>query len=162
MRATRLPVAAARPYSPAMREHLALVLGGLVVAALLVWLTLAIRRWWRARVLGDRMDRAANGERLAERWLVAQGYTILERQASRRCVMHINGRVAEFDVRADLIVARGEERLLIEVKTGEAADPRMPQTRRQLREYADVFEVDRVYLFDATAQRLHDVSFPSP
>lgn len=145
-----------------MREPLTLALAGLAVAALLVWLTLVIRRWWKAQVLGARMDRAADGEALAERWLVANGFVILERQASRRCLMHINNRVAEFDVRADLLVARGDERLLVEVKTGEVADPRVPQTRRQLREYADVFDVDSVMVFDATRQRLYEVSFPEP
>lgn len=136
------------------------VLAGLLVAALVVWLTLSLRRWWMARRLGERMDRAADGEQLAERWLVNQGYTILERQASRRCVMYINDRIAEFDVRADLIVTQGDERLLVEVKTGEVADPRVPQTRRQLREYADVFDVDAVVVFDATRQRLYRVAFP--
>lgn len=136
------------------------VFAGLLVAALVVWLTLSLRRWWMARRLGERMDRAADGEQLAERWLVNQGYTILERQASRRCVMYINNRIAEFDVRADLIVTQGDERLLVEVKTGEVADPRVPQTRRQLREYADVFDVDAVVVFDATRQRLYRVAFP--
>lgn len=156
----RLPGEPSRPYSPAMEQYLALVLAGLVVVALLAWLTLSFRRWWMARRLGERMDRAADGEQLAERWLVAQGYTILERQATRRCVMHINDRVAEFDVRADLLVALGDERLLVEVKTGEVADPRVPQTRRQLREYAALFEVDAVAVFDATRQRLYRVVFP--
>lgn len=131
----------------------------LLAAVLLVVLTLRIRRWWKARLLGARMDTAAEGEVLAERWLAANGYRILERQASRRCIMHINGRVAEYDVRADLLVQRDEQRLLVEVKTGEAADPRFPATRRQLREYAAVFEVDAVYLFDASKQRLHHVEF---
>ena len=143
-----------------MSQQFALVFVGLAAAALVVWITLSLRRWWKARVLGARMGRAADGEQLAERWLIAQGYTILERQASRRCVMYINDRVAEFDVRADLIVAQGDERLLVEVKTGEVADPRVPQTRRQLREYAEIFEVDAVAVFDATRQRLYRVAFP--
>lgn len=143
-----------------MNQHVALLLAGLVAAALVVWLTLILRRWWNARLLDARMGRAADGEQLAERWLVAQGYTILERQASRRCVMYINDRVAEFDVRADVLVQHGDERLLVEVKTGEVADPRVPQTRRQLREYADVFDVDAVMIFDATRQRLYRVDFP--
>ncbi|MBA3854377.1 MAG: hypothetical protein C0503_08180 [Gemmatimonas sp.] len=142
-----------------MHDPLLISASVLLAAVLLVLLTLRIRRWWKARLLGSRMDVAAAGEVLAERWLVADGYRILERQASRRCIMHINGRVAEYDVRADLLVERDEQRLLVEVKTGEAADPRFPATRRQLREYAAVFEVDAVYLFDASKQRLHHVEF---
>lgn len=142
-----------------MRDPRVISALALLAAVLLVLLTLRIRRWWKARLLGARMDVAAEGEVLAERWLVANGYRILERQASRRCIMHINGRVAEYDVRADLLVERDERRLLVEVKTGEAADPRFPATRRQLREYASVFEVDAVYLFDASNQRLHQIEF---
>jgi len=133
---------------------------GLTLAATLVWLTLALRRWWKARVLAERMEVASDGERRAERWLSAQGYRVLERQLTRRCVMHINQRVAEYDVRADLLVRMGDEDVIVEVKTGEAADPRLPATRRQLREYCDVFGVDRIFLFDANTERLHEVQFP--
>ena len=143
-----------------MRSPLFVALAALLAAALLVYLTLAIRRWWKARVLARRMGLAADGEALAERWLEARGHRIIQRQASRRCTMHINGRVAEFDVRADLIVDIEGEEALVEVKTGEAADPRLPATRRQLREYCAVFGVDRVFVFDASAQRLHEIEFP--
>ena len=134
----------------------------LALAAGLVWLTLTLRRWWKARILYVRMDAAAAGEVRAEAWLADQGYRVLERQVSRRCLMHINGRVAEFDVRADLLVQMGDHVAVVEVKTGEAADPRLPATRRQLREYCEVFEVNEIYVFDATAGRLHKIEFPEP
>ncbi len=126
----------------------------------MAWLTLLLRRWWKARALHARMAVASDGEAAAERWLVAQGYTVLARQVTRRCSMHINGRVAEFDVRADFVVRIGDEDAIVEVKTGDAADPRMPATRRQIREYADVFGVDRVYVFDAGRAQLYAVEFP--
>jgi Holliday junction resolvase-like predicted endonuclease len=143
-----------------MRDPLLLTLLAVLAVALVVMATLVLRRWWKARLLGLRMETAADGEALAERWLLAQGYRIVERQAVRRSVMHINGRVAEYDIRADLLVQRDDQLLLVEVKTGAAADPRLPATRRQLREYCAVFGVDCVFLFDATAQRLHEVVFP--
>ena len=149
-------------YPVTVRSPLVVALAALLAAALLAYLTLAIRRWWKARALARRMGLAADGEALAERWLEARGHRILQRQASRRCTMHINGRVAEFDVRADLLVDIDGEEALVEVKTGDAADPRIPATRRQLREYCAVFGVDRVYVFDANAQRLHEVQFPEP
>ncbi len=142
-----------------MRIHSVALFALLLGAAALVWLTLALRRWWKARLLHTRMDTASQGEARAEAWLEAQGYRILERQVSRRCQMHINGRVAEFDVRADLLVQMGQESVVVEVKTGEAADPRLPATRRQLREYCEVFGVDQIYLFDANVSRLHKVEF---
>ncbi len=149
-------------YPVTVRSPLFVALAALLAAALLAYLTLAVRRWWKARALAARMDLAAEGEALAERWLEARGHRIVARQASRRCTMHINGRVAEFDVRADLLVEIDGEEALVEVKTGDAADPRIPATRRQLREYCAVFGVDRVYVFDANAQRLHEVEFPEP
>jgi Holliday junction resolvase-like predicted endonuclease len=150
-----MPVELSPPVVSAMLAAL-----GLLVAAAIVWLTLALRRWWKARVLGARMDIASDGERRAEQWLTAQGYRVLERQVTRRCVMHINQRVAEYDVRADLLVQMGNENVIVEVKTGDAADPRLPATRRQLREYCDVFGVERIYVFDASNERLHEVQFP--
>lgn len=143
-----------------MRTSLLIALVAALAAGLTVLLTLQVRRWWKARVLQARMGVAAAGEVDAERWLEARGYAIVERQAQRRCTMHVNGRVAEFDVRADLLVARDGQRLVVEVKTGDAADPRFPPTRRQLREYCAIFGVDRIYLFDAGLQRLHEVRFP--
>lgn len=133
---------------------------GLALAALVAWLALVARRAWMAWRLHRRMSRAADGETLAERWLEARGHRVLDRQLTRRCTMHIDGRVAEYDVRADLLVQMGGERVLVEVKTGEAADPRHIPTRRQLREYASVFGVSRVYLFDATRERLLAIEFP--
>lgn len=139
----------------------ALVLGllGALALALAAWLALALRRWWKARVLHHRMSVAADGELLAERWLEARGHRVLTRQLTKRCVMHIDGRRAEYDIRADLLVQMGDERVIVEVKTGEAANPRLPATRRQLREYAAVFGVEHVYLFDATQQELHELAF---
>lgn len=145
--------------SPALAAAVLAALG-LLLAVIIVWLTLALRRWWKARELGARMDVASAGERRAEEWLVARGHRVLERQVTRRCVMHINQRVAEYDVRADLLVRMGDEDVIVEVKTGDAADPRLPATRRQLREYCEVFGVDRIYLFDASNERLHEVQFP--
>jgi Holliday junction resolvase-like predicted endonuclease len=133
-----------------------------VLLALAAYLALFIRRWYKARILHTRMQLASEGEQSAERYLLAQGHKILERQALQRATMHINNRVAEFDVRADLLVQMGDDIALVEVKTGEAADPRHPATRRQLREYADLFDVDRLFLFDATAQKLHEIHFPEP
>lgn len=132
----------------------------LAAAALVAWLALVLRRAWMAHRLHRRMAVAASGESLAERWLSARGFRVLERQLTRRCTMHIDGRVAEYDVRADLLVQMGADRVLVEVKTGEAADPRHIPTRRQLREYTSVFGVSRVFLFDASRERLLAVEFP--
>jgi Holliday junction resolvase-like predicted endonuclease len=136
------------------------IAAAIVLVALVAWLALAIRRVWKAWLLGRRMSRAAGGEGLAERWLTARGHRILDRQLTRRCTMWIDGEEVAYDLRADLLVQMGAERVLVEVKTGDAADPRSTATRRQLREYAAEFGVERLYLFDATREHLHEVEFP--
>lgn len=147
---------------PELDTWVSALLPAIVVAALglAAWLALVVRRWWKARVLHARMAVASDGERLAAEWLEAQGHRVLTRQLTKRCVMHVDGRRAEYDIRADLLVQMGDERVIVEVKTGEAADPRLPATRRQLREYAAVFGVETVYLFDAGAMRLLRIEFP--
>ena len=137
-----------------------LLLSAAILAGLIAWLALAIRRAWKAWILARRMATAATGEEIAERWLAARGHRVLERQLTRRAEIWVDGAAVPFDVRADLLVQMGDARVLVEVKTGEAADPRSPLTRRQLREYAEVFDVERVYLFDATNQRLLAIEFP--
>lgn len=143
------------PRLPAVVTQIALL-------AIAAYVALVVRRWWNARILHTRMQEASDGEQRAERYLTAQGHIILERQALKRATMHINNRVAEYDVRADLLVQMGPDTALVEVKTGEAADPRHPATRRQLREYAALYNVDRLFLFDATNQKLHEIHFPDP
>ncbi|MBX3133516.1 MAG: hypothetical protein KF689_09055 [Gemmatimonadaceae bacterium] len=141
-----------------------LALAAAAIIAATILLTLALRRALAARRLAAQMQLAASGEHAAERFLVAAGFTIVARQHTLRATMHINGRVAEYDVRADFLVERstpgGPELALVEVKTGDAADPRTPATRRQLREYAALYDIDRLYLFDASANRLHEIEFP--
>ena len=143
-----------------MSRELLIAVGALLLAALIAWLTLALRRAWKAWILRRRMRGAASGEELAERWLTAHGYRLLDRQLRRRCTMWVDDAEIAYDLRADLLVQIGDERVIVEVKTGDAADPTSTATRRQLREYAAEFGVDRLYLFDATRQVLHEIEFP--
>jgi len=52
-------------------------------------------------------------------------------------------------------------RAVVEVKTGAVADPSSRGTRRQILEYAWVYGVSEVYLFDADAQQLHSIGVPA-
>ena len=51
------------------------------------------------------------------------------------------------------------QRWLIEVKTGKSASPDYPATRRQLREYAQLWPHHRCALFDASQGLFYEVSF---
>lgn len=138
---------------------IALVFVGALLLAAIVWLTLRIRRAALAWRLRRRFRSAASAEVRAERWFTRHGFRIIDRQILRRGEIHVDGESYRFDVRADLIVERDGERALVEIKTGEAAEPNASATRRQLLEYGVVFGVSALYLFDADREQLMHVRF---
>ena len=133
----------------------------LVVLLLVAWMRL---RAWASRGTRramDRAQRAGAGEKAAERLLSEQGYRIVDRQV--RCVwwIEIDGEEEEVELRADLLVERGGERFVAEVKTGvNAPDPAFPPTRRQLLEYALAFAPYGVLLVDMEDEEIMEVHFP--
>lgn len=159
-RPTLLRSHSALPTSPLPQSLLALA-AALALLAATVFVTLALRRWWKARLLARRMATAASAEAHAEQWLRVHGYQVLARQLSGQGTLTVDGQPYPFDIRADLLVQMGDERVIVEVKSGDAADPFLPSTRRQLREYAAVFDVSALYLFDATRGQLHRIEFPA-
>jgi Holliday junction resolvase-like predicted endonuclease len=134
------------------------LVSGLLLAAI-AWLTLRIRRTVLAWLLRRRFRAAVGAELRAERWLERHGFRIVDRQIQRRGEIHVDGEPYRFDVRADLIVERDGERALVEIKTGEAAEPNSSATRRQMLEYGVVFGVPALYLFDADHEQLMHVRF---
>lgn len=130
----------------------------LLALAMGAWLALRIRDWLDRRARRYRASIAQQGERSARRWLESNGFTILEEQATRYARMRIDGAVIQFDVCADYIVERNGRTGIVEVKTGANAHPASRSTRRQIFEYAALFDAD-AYVFDANELRLHTVSF---
>jgi Holliday junction resolvase-like predicted endonuclease len=96
----------------------------------------------------------------AARWLERHGFTIVEEQASRTGMLVVDGQSCPFEVRADFVVRKGGRTAVIEVKTGAAAAITASSTRRQLLEYAAIYRVDAVYLFDANTDSLYHTHFP--
>lgn len=135
---------------------LLLLLFGLAAVRLGVWLARLWRGWrarWRARV-------AMRGELDAEKLLSLAGWRVVGRQLRRRRRMWIDGESVEVELRADLLVERGGERRIAEVKTGSRVpDPAFPGTRRQLTEYVLVFGGDVILLVDVPAREIHEVRF---
>jgi hypothetical protein len=135
----------------------------------LLWLALvlglALAWWWRDGREGRRSRRrvhaALRAEDEAEQLLVSLGYQIEDRQVAGCVRMEIDGVLHELSCRADLMVSRGEELLIAEVKSGAlVADPTRPSTRRQLLEYQLAFEVDGVLMVDMERGRVHRIHFP--
>lgn len=138
---------------------LTITVTAILLIALTAYLTLLLRRTYKANQLLRRMAAASSAEKLAEHWLTTRGHKILARQLTNRSTIWVNDTPLDFETRADLLVQMGEARVIVEVKTGEAADPRTPATRRQLREYAAVYGVTVLYLFDADRLELHRIDF---
>jgi hypothetical protein len=130
---------------------LAIVFGG--------WVALVLRRWLDRRSRQHISRHAKTGEDRARTWLRANGFTILGEQSSLFCTMQIDGKTTEYEVCADFVVERDGHRGIVEVKTGAVARPSAPATRRQIFEYASVYNVDRVYMFDGDRSRLHEITF---
>lgn len=121
---------------------------------------LRVRRWLDRRRRRRKAAIAQGGERGARRWLETNGFTVRGEQSTLHARMMVDGVIREFDVCADYIVERNGRRGIVEVKTGDAAHPTARSTRRQIFEYAALFDAD-VYVFDANRQRLHEVTFES-
>lgn len=135
---------------------LALALVALLQTARLAWRS-AARRW----TLAHRTSRARRGERDAESLLEDAGYRVLARQLRGSVTYVIDGAPREAEVVIDLLVERGGERFVAEVKTGERApDPLARATRRQLLEYAHAFEGAGILLVDPEAGAIRAVRVP--
>ncbi len=132
------------------------------IAACLVGLVLWIQQWWRSTKHHERGRRGRRGERHASTILKRAGYTIVEEQVHRQWQLQADGQLVNASCRADFLVSRNKCRYIAEVKTGKiATNPAFPATRRQLLEYAHVYQdVDGLLLVDVQNRRVLEVAFP--
>ncbi|MEZ4236293.1 MAG: hypothetical protein R3F59_09055 [Myxococcota bacterium] len=140
---------------------------GAVAVFVAVFFVLA---WWRATNRVRRNNRARArvarvGEIDAEALLAAHGFEVVGRQVTQRWSLWVDGEELEVHCRADLVVRPRRDRrarYVAEVKTGRAANVRVPATRRQLLEYAMVFDVDGVLLLDMVHREIRRIEFSWP
>jgi hypothetical protein len=120
----------------------------------------ALHRWQVARRIHGIRERGRAAEEVAESWLRRHGFTVDAGQSQKVSHLVVDGIPHAFRVRADFVVRDPKgQRAIVEVKTGAATNPVSPATRRQIFEYAAVYGVSSVYLFDGGAQELRKVSF---
>jgi hypothetical protein len=135
-----------------------------VLALLLLLLLIgrALSRWRRGFVARERGQTASQGERDAEELLSGLGFRVIDRQVSLHWSIECDGQPHPVDLRADMLVERGGQRYVAEVKTGLSAPSlRLAATRRQLLEYAIAYQVESVLLVDMAARTVREVRFPS-
>jgi hypothetical protein len=109
-----------------------------------------------------RVETAKYSEAEAEKLLVKQGFTILEKQKRTPLIVWVDGKSHLSYVLADFLVQKDKKTYVVEVKTGQAADPTEPATRRQLLEYEYVYRPDGLLLLDMNLGELHEVDFELP
>lgn len=129
-----------------------LVLGG--------WLTLRFSRWLEIRRGRARNVRGQRGERDAERILIAHGYRIHSRQRRTSYPIEVDGTTQHIALILDFEVEKNGERLVAEVKTGNAASLSNVGTRRQVLEYQLATSSHRVLLVDPETATITQVAFP--
>lgn len=124
------------------------------------WLHFRYSKWQVRRRLHRIRTRGQAGEIQAESWLRKNGFVIEAGQPQQATHLLVDGIPMAFRVRADFLVRDPEgRRAVVEVKTGAAANPVSTGTRRQMFEYAAVYGVGAVYLFDSAEGRLRKISF---
>jgi hypothetical protein len=139
------------------------VLAVVALVGALIALVLArrARRWRGSLRARRRASRAGAGEDAAAVLLRRAGFRIVARQARTWWAPLVDGEPHETELRADYLVEADGERLVAEVKTGDAA-PSLASaaTRRQLLEYHVAFAADGVLLVCPERGSIHRIEFP--
>jgi len=144
----------------AVRRWLLPVLSGALLL-LGVLLGAAAVRWRSRRRISRHRRQGREGEARALRLLKRAGYRVLDTEVAAVGQVRVDGDPVEYRVRADAIVSRRFRRYVAEFKGGpESAAVTNRATRRQLLEYALLFDVAGVLLVDALRGRIHRVEFP--
>lgn len=131
------------------------LLSVLVVGALL----LGVRRVWaRARHRG-RINRGLQLEQRAAALLEREGFTIVRSQARLDWNIVCDGEPLPVLLKADYLVQRDGQSWVVDVKSGQGANPRSIATRRQLLEYALAYRTAGAVLVDMEREVVHRFQF---
>ena len=94
----------------------------------------------------------------AEELLRSLGFEVVERRATRRWRVEIDGEGWQTTCRSDLLVQRGRRLYVAAVKSGTAA-PHQPSVRRQLLENLLAFRADGALVVDLRRRQVRTVVF---
>ncbi|AQS58516.1 hypothetical protein [Desulforamulus ferrireducens] len=136
---------------------------GLIIGAVFIYY---ITKFWQSQRARKRVLRAGKAESAARKFLETRGYSILAVQERVPIVTKVNGKPHKSHIKADLIVQKGKQVFVVDVKTGDVAlKPASPDNRRQLLEYYLVYRTDGVLILDMDNERLYtlefDIKFPT-
>ena len=110
-----------------------------------------------------RVKRTFKSGRIAEnaavKFLRSHGYKILASQLREEVIIYVDGETEKSIVRADYLVRRGWKLYVVEVKSGQQGNAKLPAIRRQLLEYYMVYQPDGILLLDMEHKNLQEIRF---
>lgn len=110
-----------------------------------------------------RVKRTFKSGRIAEtaavKFLRSRGYKILASQLREDVIIYVDGEPEKSIVRADYLVRRGWKLYVVEVKSGQQGNAKLPAIRRQLLEYHMVYQPDGILLLDMEHKNLQEIRF---
>lgn len=125
------------------------------------WIYHVIHRRLRRQKMHRTIKQGQDGEKIAEKFLLKNGFEILESQSHIKQSYFCDDEEINFRVKADYLVEKEGRFAVVEVKTGKSAKvPLTRETRRQILEYQTLYDVDDIYLFNADLKQLHYLEFP--
>ncbi|MEG6615912.1 hypothetical protein V6C27_05650 [Peptococcaceae bacterium 1198_IL3148] len=134
-----------------------LLILGIVFGALFIYYLIKLIHTYKLKRQAKTSKRA---ERVAQKYLEQQGYTILSIQQRVPIITKVDGRSYQNHVKADFIVKKGEQKYVADVKTGaQVQRPTSADIRRQLLEYYLIYQTDGVLLVDMENKKIHTIEF---
>ena len=98
-------------------------------------------------------------EQKAIKLLKKNGYKIESFQTTAKGKLLQDNEIINFFIRPDLIVSKNKKKFIAEVKSGKAASIEEINTRRQLLEYAKVFNTKDLILIDPEKNKIKKIEF---
>lgn len=142
-----------------MPELVAALLFGIFVGGLAIF-------WWLKKTHRlDTLSRYPNSysPQAVESLLFKAGYLIVAKQPKASIITEVDGKEHLGTLEADYLVAKGKEKDMVFVKTGQVAlDPLEPIFRRRLVELQTVFGTEALLLVDPEAGSIQEIAFRFP
>jgi len=133
------------------------IISGIVVGVFLAINGLRYHNKWK---LKKRLRRAKKGEQKAIDLMKNYGFNVVDLQKKESYTLFIDDKPREVSVKADMIVKKGRNTYVAEVKTGEkVTSPTYPNTRRQLLEYYMVYRPKGLLLVDMEKRKIRKIEY---
>jgi hypothetical protein len=125
-----------------------------------IFFSYKLYKFIKSNKIKKRFKKSKIGEFEAKSYLKNLGFTIIAEQVPLTSSLLIDNKRYNYEVKADYLVQKRNKKAVVEVKTGrEAANPLNINTRRQILEYMLLYNVDKVFLFDAQNKKLKEMKF---